>query len=133
MALSMTLFRKRCAHSAMIAVLFTATSVFAGDTPNTLLPTINITQGDKCVEPTDVIRREHSYFLLHQRDSTLREGVRSKKHSLKNCVNCHADPKTDSVLGKEGFCSSCHSYAAVNIDCFSCHTDKRESNAASLK
>jgi hypothetical protein len=78
------------------------------------------------VEPTDVMRRDHMKFIQHQRDETMHKGIRTSKHSLKNCVECHADPKTGSVLGKDGFCATCHQYAAVTIDCFSCHTDKAE-------
>ena len=86
-------------------------------------------KGDKCVEPTADMRRNHMKYILHQRDKTMHQGIRTTKHSLKNCVDCHADPKTDSVLGQDGFCSSCHHYASVQIDCFSCHSDKRDKNA----
>lgn len=83
-------------------------------------------KGDKCVEPTDIMRRNHMDFILHQRDKTMRRGIRTSKHSLKECINCHADPKTNSVLGEDGFCAGCHQYTAVSIDCFSCHNDKAE-------
>lgn len=95
------------------------------------LPVVNITQGERCVEPEDVMRRDHMKFIKHQRDKTMHDGIRTMQHSLKNCVDCHADPKTNSVLGKDGFCASCHRYAAVTIDCFECHTDKRTGAAAS--
>jgi len=94
------------------------------------LPTVNVTQGEQCVEPTDDMRRNHMKYIMHQRDKTMHDGIRTTKHSLKNCVDCHADPKTNSVIGQDGFCSSCHQYAAVTIDCFSCHTDKRTDAAA---
>ena len=94
------------------------------------LPNVHTKQGEKCVEPTDVMRRDHMQFILHQRDDTMHRGIRTSKHSFKNCVNCHADPQTASVLGKDGFCQSCHTYAAVTIDCFSCHTDKPEKQPA---
>jgi hypothetical protein len=90
---------------------------------------INKDKGDECVEPEDVMRRNHMQFILHQRDKTMHEGIRTSKYSLKNCVNCHADPKTNSVLGKDGFCASCHRYAAVHIDCFECHSSQREVTA----
>ncbi len=93
-------------------------------------PVIIIEKGGKCVEDTDVMRRDHMKFILHQRDQTVHAGIRTEKHSLKNCVNCHASSKTQSVLGKEGFCESCHSYASVSMDCFSCHTSSPEKNAA---
>lgn len=93
------------------------------------LPRVNIEQEGKCVEPTDVMRRNHMKFMLHQRDKTMHEGVRTTPHSLKNCVNCHASKTTNSVLGKDGFCQACHTYAAVSVDCFTCHTDKRDAGA----
>ena len=94
------------------------------------MPTIKIAKEGKCVEDTDIMRRDHMEFILHQRDRTMHEGIRTKQHSLKNCINCHADPVTNSVRGEDGFCQSCHTYAAVTIDCFGCHSDKRESEAS---
>lgn len=91
--------------------------------------TINTERGDKCVQPESVMRRDHMKFILHQRDKTMHQGIRTAQYSLKNCVDCHADAKTNSVLGKDGFCASCHQYASVSIDCFSCHSDKREPQA----
>lgn len=90
------------------------------------LPVINIAHPGKCVAPTDVMRRDHMKFILHQRDETVHRGIRTTRFSLANCVNCHADLKTHSVLGKDGFCQSCHTYAAVSIDCFSCHSSSPE-------
>jgi len=34
---------------------------------------------EACVEPTDLMRKEHYMFLLHQRDETVVDGVRTKK------------------------------------------------------
>lgn len=104
----------------------------SGKPGRTPLPsfTINTERGDKCVHPESVMRRDHMKFILHQRDLTMHQGIRTTQHSLKNCINCHADAKTNSVLGKDGFCASCHRYASVSIDCFSCHSDKREPNVA---
>jgi len=93
------------------------------------VPDVNIVQGDQCVEPTDEMRRNHMKYILHQRDETMHRGIRTTKHSLKGCINCHADPETGSVLGENGFCETCHTYAAVKIDCFGCHTHKREPDA----
>jgi len=90
---------------------------------------INKDRGEQCVEPTAEMRRNHMNYILHQRDETMHRGIRTTKHSLKNCVNCHADTKTGSVLGKDGFCASCHHYSAVKIDCFECHTDRAEKKA----
>ncbi len=96
-----------------------------------LLPKVPLPAGkDKCVEPTDVMRREHMHFILHQRDETMHKGIRTTKHSLKECINCHNAPREDGkvahIESKDHFCNSCHSYAAVTIDCFQCHADKPE-------
>jgi hypothetical protein len=87
-------------------------------------PVIDIDKPGKCVEDTATMRREHPDMLRHQRDLTLHEGIRTRKYSLKECVACHASTKTGSVLGDKGFCQSCHEYASVKIDCFSCHASK---------
>jgi len=83
--------------------------------------------GEKCVEPTDVMRRGHMNMIQHQRDETMYKGIRgiTAKYSLKDCIDCHVgyDDKGEAVsVDDEGqFCQSCHSYAAVIIDCFACH------------
>jgi hypothetical protein len=96
----------------------------AGAAERTPQPAIEkATAGTQCVEPADVMRRDHMRMLKHQRDETVRGGVRGARHSLKDCVDCHASAKTGSVVKAEtDFCSSCHRYAAVHIDCFECHT-----------
>jgi [DsrC]-trisulfide reductase subunit J len=87
-------------------------------------------KGERCVEPDDYMRRHHMELLLHHRDETVLQGIRTKKYSLKGCVDCHASKKTGSVAtAKDDFCVSCHSYAAVNIDCFDCHSSKPESSS----
>ena len=63
----------------------------------------------------------------------VREGVRTKPHSLAGCVECHASTKTGSVLGEQGFCESCHRYASVKLDCFECHASKPERVSARAK
>jgi hypothetical protein len=93
-------------------------------------PVVRIAQGDACVAPTEQMRREHMKLLLHQRDRTMHQGLRERRFSLKGCVECHASRDTGSVLGDEGFCASCHAYAAVRIDCFECHTPLRPARSA---
>jgi hypothetical protein len=87
-------------------------------------------KGEQCVEPTEYMRRNHMKLLTHQRDETVHEGIRTKKYSLKECINCHASQQTGSVTAaKDNFCVSCHTYAAVKIDCFDCHSSKPQSTA----
>lgn len=89
-------------------------------------------KGDKCVREESYMRRNHMDELKHHRNETMRKGIRTKEFSLQGCVDCHADKKTNSVLGKEGFCQSCHSYAAVKLDCFECHASKPKAATAFL-
>lgn len=88
-------------------------------------PLIPRGKGDKCVAPNDQMRRNHMKFILHQRDETVLKGIRSEPFSLSECVDCHAQSDADGQairIDHPGqFCQSCHAYAAVNIDCFTCH------------
>ncbi len=111
----------------------------------TPLPVIHEPEGEgvKCVEPEEVMRRDHMKFILHQRDETMHRGIRTSKYSLAECIDCHVQPDENgniaSVDTEEHFCNSCHEYAGVTIDCFECHADKpqkyikRGNNAASLQ
>lgn len=81
--------------------------------------------GTQCVAAPEVMRRDHPQMLRHQRDVTVHRGVRQGRDSLQGCVSCHASAATGSVAqAKTDFCSSCHSYAAVSIDCFECHASR---------
>lgn len=82
-------------------------------------------KGDKCVAPTDDMRKNHMKYLKHHRDETMHQGIRTKQFSLKGCVECHASPKNGSVVGtNENFCQGCHAYTGVRLDCFECHATK---------
>ncbi len=90
--------------------------------------------GTQCVAAPEVMRRDHPAMLKHQRDVTVHRGVRQARDSLQGCVDCHASAATGSVAqAKTDFCSSCHSYAAVQIDCFECHASKPAQRTASAK
>jgi len=122
----------RIAAAIVTAVLALAGFADAGEqrASRVALPVVKIEKGEACVAPTAQMRRDHMKMLLHQRDGTLRQGLREPRFSLKNCIDCHASSVSGSVLGKDGFCSSCHAYAAVSMDCFECHTPLRQSRAA---
>lgn len=83
-------------------------------------------KGEQCVEETGFMRKNHMDLLQHRRDETMHKGIRTKKHSLKNCFSCHvvkdADNKPVTVSNPKHFCRECHDYAAVNVDCFQCHS-----------
>jgi hypothetical protein len=91
-------------------------------------PARHFSAEQKCVAPVDVMRRNHMKYILHQRDETMHEGIRTRRYSLEECVNCHAVKNDEGeyipVNAPDQFCYSCHSYAAVHIDCFQCHATK---------
>lgn len=85
----------------------------------------------QCIAAPERMRREHPQMLRHQRDRTVHLGERGAAASLQACVNCHATPVADgpgalrSVIGRDAqFCQGCHSYAAVRLDCFQCHSSR---------
>jgi hypothetical protein len=92
---------------------------------DSLAPKLDIGKGGRCVEDPKFMRSNHMMLILHQRDETVRNGIRGSKYELTNCVDCHASNQNHSVLGtNENFCQGCHAYAAVKIDCFECHSSK---------
>ncbi len=99
-----------------------------GDASRTPVPHPPKGQGEHCVADTEFMRRNHMKMLLHERTETVHEGVRGGKFSLAGCVACHAvkgdDGKPVAFSDDRHFCRSCHSYAAVKIDCFECHASQ---------
>jgi len=114
--------------TGMVAVLCLSIAYAASGTAPKAGPTIVIDKaraGERCVEDTTFMRKNHMKLLMHQRDETMHKGIRTEKHSLKKCVSCHASAKDDRVVGSdEHFCQSCHTYAAVKLDCWECHATK---------
>jgi hypothetical protein len=117
-------------HSAALrggtAALFAALLLVAAPAwAESTAPKLDIGKGGQCVEDPKFMRSNHMKLIVHQRDETVRRGIRGSKYELSNCVDCHASSKNHSVLGSnENFCQGCHSYAAVKIDCFECHSSK---------
>ncbi len=92
----------------------------------------------QCVEPVDDMRKNHMEYILHQRDETVHGGIRTSKHSFKQCISCHAvkDENGEYVRVDDSrhFCVTCHEYASVSIDCFQCHADTpRETDIHELR
>lgn len=111
-----------------LALLICSASVYAGGAgPNIPKATAKAENGgpEGCVEPVKDMRRNHMNFILHQRDKTMIQGIRTKKHSFKGCISCHQvkgkDDKPVTHKSEKHFCNSCHSYVSIKIDCFECH------------
>lgn len=86
-------------------------------------------------------RVNHMVYLKHDRNLTLREGVRDLgpddheiRASIGECFDCHAvedDTGTPvSFADERHFCRVCHDYAAVSVDCFTCHRSTPAGNKA---
>ncbi len=117
--------------SILFVLLLAATPSWASGTIGIKL---DIGKGGQCVKDTQWMRKNHMHLLTRQRDDTVRAGLRDEKFSLKNCIECHASLRDNSVMGRDdSFCQGCHRYEAVNIDCFECHSSKRKSAGAQSK
>jgi hypothetical protein len=92
--------------------------------PNLSLDTPQIRQlaKKKCIEPTAFMRSSHMELINSWRTAVVREGERvyiasdGRKVTMslsQNCLGCHSN--------KEQFCDTCHNYAAVKPNCWSCH------------
>lgn len=114
----------------LLAVLFT----LAGCDPQ---PTVDLAtakaKSEHCTVSDDVneVRKNHMEAILHHRDETMYKGIRTKQHSLKECINCHVPAEKEGkpvrVTDTENhFCATCHAYTSVKLDCFECHSDRPE-------
>jgi hypothetical protein len=81
----------------------------------------------KCLEPTAYMRASHMELIDSWRQAVVRDGQRyyvtssGKNVSMslsQSCLGCHSN--------KEQFCDTCHNYAAVNPNCWSCHNVPKE-------
>ncbi|ABM62724.1 hypothetical protein [Halorhodospira halophila] len=86
-------------------------------------------QGEACIhDDPATMRREHMDLLRAHKDASVREGQRDPEKSLQGCVNCHATPGDQQEQGvpEMAFCTSCHDYTAVEMECFHCHSSDTE-------
>ena len=112
----------------------TVTATAAGEVESSGFGAVAIPQPGKpgnasaCVEPVEVMRREHMNLLLHQRDDTVLDGERDGKYSLVGCMDCHNPAQSAETAIRypdpQHFCAGCHLYTSVQIDCFECHADR---------
>ena len=118
----------------LLALLWGGPALAAGD--SVPLPSPPPGKGLQCVAPTDIMRRDHPSLLNHQRDRTVRDGIRSRRFSLKACIACHAVADASGMAvsyeDPKHFCRVCHEYTAVRIDCFECHASKPQAPLTSL-
>ncbi|WP_075365371.1 sulfate reduction electron transfer complex DsrMKJOP subunit DsrJ [Desulfosporosinus metallidurans] len=93
-------------------------------------PSIQQLAVKQCIEPTEYMRANHMQLLNQWRDAAVRYGKteyinsqgKSFKISIQTCLNCHSDPALNT---SDQFCVSCHKYAAVKPNCWSCHFEPK--------
>ena len=123
---------------AFLAVLGFAGSAAADEHLPVELPPAT---GEPHPEGNEFWRVHHMQMMLHGRDLTMREGVRDLapddvaiQASIGTCFDCHAvkDEAGEYVTFEDPrhFCRVCHDYAAVTVDCFSCHRSTPANDSA---
>jgi hypothetical protein len=133
-----TLAARRLLRPAAVALVLAASVAAGAFAAGDAAKTAPAAPKAACVEDTAFMRRNHMDLLRHQSQRTVKDGVRTTKHSLAGCVDCHADKETGSVLGRnaagrEGFCVECHRTVAASPDCFECHSSQRSASLAATK
>lgn len=119
----------RLVHAAVAALVLLPAALAAAD--RVPRPRVEVDKSTTCVLPAAEMRREHPNLLKHRRDRTVHEGVRGGGNALAACIDCHAGKAGGDVAGgPDAFCQSCHTYAAVKLDCFECHQSRRERKVA---
>ena len=92
------------------------------------LPVVPKALKDAAPGHAERMRTRHMVLMVHKRDETMRRGIRTEDDSLKACVSCHAvrgpGRRAVAVESPKHFCRACHDFAAVRIDCFSCHASR---------
>ncbi|NQV55786.1 MAG: hypothetical protein HQ503_08010 [Rhodospirillales bacterium] len=100
------------------------------------MPVVPKALGDAEPGHSERMRTRHMKLMVHKRDQTMRQGIRTKTDSLKTCISCHAVPgpgkRAISVEDPKHFCRACHDFAAVTIDCFSCHASRPNKDFADI-
>lgn len=122
--------RAAIALGLVVVLVVSAAAALRASAESALAPHPPKGRGEHCVADTDFMRKNHMKMLLLHRKEVVRHGVRTPQFSLNGCITCHAvsgsDGKPVAFESPQHFCRSCHSYAAVSIDCFECHASRPE-------
>jgi len=118
--------------AALCLAAFAGVALTAEPAGRVVKPSISVDRSTQCIASPEVMRRTHMDMLRHERDRTVRQGIRGEKVSLNGCVECHAGRGAGAAAGSavgspQAFCEACHRYAAVRLDCFECHQPKPDS------
>ncbi len=107
----------------LVPFLANAGSDGSHESPSLDTPTINAMSDKKCIEDTEYMKSSHMQLLDQWRNEVVRDGATTYTSSSgqvyemsldDTCLSCHSNP--------EEFCNSCHSYSAVSLYCWECHS-----------
>lgn len=113
--------------SFMLLLLASVASLAVADAPVAVEGSAKAEQsGSSCVRDPQWMRKNHMEVIRHQRDLTVHQGIRGSKDALSGCVDCHvrrdAQQRPVAINAQGQFCAGCHTYAAVHVTCFQCHS-----------
>jgi nitrate reductase cytochrome c-type subunit len=120
--------------------------------PENLDANLKVTAGTQCVEPASYMLANHMQLLDKWRLAYIRDGQtvytnsqgKEFKINIDTCTKCHstgaaattagvsnpalktAGTSKTAVTTSDQFCVSCHTYAAVEPTCWSCHNQPGE-------
>ena len=116
--------RARALAIAIFGVVACLTAVWLTHSGPVPRPVIAQARGH-CVLNTARMRRIHMMWLRQVRTQVVRYGVPLRTDRLTRCISCHvqrnAQGQAIPINAPGQFCSSCHVYVGVKIDCFACH------------
>ena len=118
---------KRLVIFSILCISLLGITACDSEPPALMKATVQFESEEKRDKHISYMRTHHMHALKHKQDDTMYNGIRTEKHSLKACINCHVP---ESYNGKvlrhtdpEHFCSTCHNYVAEKLNCFECHVD----------
>jgi predicted CXXCH cytochrome family protein len=118
-------FGRKCIASLLAGVVLTIPAMQATAESTYVLKGSKAASLSSCVAETDDIRRNHMDYMKHGRDLAVRDGDRTGKFNIDECIDCHAAADASGAytpVDSEGqFCRNCHAYVAVDPACFQCH------------
>lgn len=110
---------------AILAVMLALAGMAQAEGRSSLWPDIPEASGTPHPEGNEYWRKQHMKLMVHDRDATVHAGDRAVGASLKGCFECHSveDEQGTPVTyaSDRHFCRVCHDFAAVKVDCFTCH------------
>jgi len=121
------MMRAHCRAACGIALLALALGASPG-AGAVAFPALPRGIGETCVEPLEVMRKDHMKLLNRRRGLRAHGGIRAARHSLAGCVHCHAQQDAGggfiAVDAPGQFCETCHAFSGVRPGCFECHAAK---------